>query len=118
MISELVGSYVGGMTLCLISGLIILVVFPQAKLEFPPQRLTRVSVQNFRTTVRYGRESLSLCRPLNGSSSMKFSCATSIRHFIPPLNCSAQPIVKVAAFGSILLSGAVLLRGTIAGVRC
>lgn len=111
------GSYVGGITLSLISGLITLVVFPQGKLEFPSPRTTRFSVQNFPTTsVRDGRESPFLCRPLAGTSSMKFYCATSVRLFIRPF--SAQPIVKVAAFGSTIFAGAIFLTGNRAGVIC
>ncbi|KAG0563892.1 hypothetical protein KC19_8G067800 [Ceratodon purpureus] len=89
----------------------------RGKLEFPSPRVTSLSVQNFPTTsVSYARKSLFLSRPLNGSCSMKFSCATfPFRHFIRPLS-SAQPIGKVAALGSTFFAGAILLRGNIAGV--
>ena len=111
------GDYIGGITFSLISGLITLAVFPQGKLEFPSPRVTSLSVQNFPTTsVSYARKSLFLSRPLNGSCSMKFSCATfPFRHFVRPLY-SAQPIGKVAALGSTFFAGAILLRGNIAGV--
>jgi hypothetical protein len=117
VISEPVGSYVGGLTLSLISELITLVVVPQGKWEFPSPRVARLSVQNFPTTsVRYGKESLFPCRPLNDSLSIKFSCATSpVRHFVRPLS-SAQPLVKVAALGSTLFAGAIFLRGNVASV--
>lgn len=93
-------------------------MLPQGKSEFPPLRVASFSVQNFPTSVRYGRQlSVSICRPVDGYSSMKFCSATSpVRRFSRPLS-SAQPIVRAAALGSTLL-GAVLLRGSIGGVVC
>jgi len=88
-------------------------VFPQGKLEFPPPRVARLSLQNFPTSVRYGRQSLlSICRPLDGFSSMKF-CSQASR-FIRPFS-SVQPIVIAAACGSSLV-GALFLKGSMAGV--
>lgn len=93
-------------------------MFPQGKSEFLPAGVARLFIQNHpTTTVRYARVSLSVCRCLDGSSSMRLSSANSpVRRLVRPLG-SAPPIVKSTAFGSILL-GAMFLRGGLASVKC
>lgn len=90
----------------------------RGKSEFLPAGVARLFIQNHpTTTVRYARVSLSVCRCLDGSSSMRLSSANSpVRRLVRPLG-SAPPIVKSTAFGSILL-GAMFLRGGLASVKC